>query len=181
MTNGRPLGPQRKPLSKDPRGGVIEDDPTAEELLRALESAGLILLELVLHRFSRLGLDPHDSDLDLALRGLGTLAGRVGMSRLSWMTGISETGTKRADKAGTAEAEAVGEAMRRVLQWLLEWDLTNADLPPQFAAPSVPRPTVRLDLAELHNAALYLDKRARQQGTSGPGGRRRMVRTTTRN
>jgi hypothetical protein len=174
------LGPQRKPLRNDPRGWAIEDDPTAEQTLRALESAGLIVLELLLHRISRLTLDPNDHDLDLALRGLGSMAGRAGMSRLSWMTGISEDGTKRLDKAGTPEAEAVGEAMRRVLQWLLIWDPTNPDLPPELAPPSVPRPIVRLDLVELHAAAIYLDRRAGGQGTAGPGARRRMVRTTTR-
>lgn len=176
----QPLGPQRKPLAKDPRGWVIEDDATAEQTLRALESAGLIVLELLLHRISRLGLDPNDHDLDLALRALGSISGRVGMSRLSWMTGISEAGTKRLDKAGTPEAEAVGEAMRRVLQWLLVWDPTDPDLPPDLAPPSVPRPIVRLDLSELHAAAIYLDRRAGGQGTSGPGARRRMIRTTTR-
>lgn len=174
------LGPQRKPLKKDPLGWVIEDDDTAEQTLRALEAAGLILLELVFHRISRLGLDPNDHDLDLALRGLGSLAGRVGMSRLSWMTGISEDGTKRLEKAGTPEAEAVGEAMRRVLQWFLIWDPLDPDLPPTIAEPSVPRPIVRLDLDELHAAAIYLNRRAGGQGTSGPGPRRNMVRTTTR-
>jgi len=179
--SGRPLGPARKPLTKDPAGWIIEDNPTAEQTLRALESAGLIVLELLLHRISRLTLDPNDHDLDLALRALGSVAGRVGMSRLSWMTGISEDGTKRADSEGTPESEAVGEAMRRVLQWLLIWDPTNPDAPPDLAPPSVPRPIVRLDLGELHAAATYLDRRARGQGTAGPGARRRMVRTTTRN
>jgi hypothetical protein len=180
MTAAAHLGPQRKPLRNDPRGWVIEDHPTAEQTLRALEAAGLIVLELLLHRISRLTLDPNDHDLDLALRGLGTLGGRVGMSRLAWMTGTAPDGTKRADKAGTPEAEAVGEAMRRVLEWLLIWDPTNSDLPPDLAPPSVPRPIVRLDLDELHAAAIYLDRRARAQGTTGPGARRRMVRTTTR-
>ncbi len=175
------LGPQRKPLRTDPRGWMIEDDPVAEQTLRALEAAGLIVLELLLHRISRLQLDPNDHDLDLTLRALGTLSGRVGMSRISWMTGYAEDGTKRADKADTPEAEAVGEAVRRVLQWLLIWDPTNADLPPDIAPPSVPRPIVRLDLDELHAAAIYLDRRARGQGTAGPGRRRSMVRTTTRN
>ena len=174
------LGPQRKPLRNDPRGWTIEDHATSEETLRALESAGLIVLELLLHRISRLTLDPNDHDLDLALRALGSISGRVGMSRLSWMTGISEDGTKRRDKAGTPEAEAVGEAMRRVLEWLLIWDPTGPDLPPQLAPPSVPRPIVRLDLDELWAAAIHLDRRAKAQGTSGPGARRRMVRTTTR-
>ncbi len=180
MTTPTFLGPQRKPLRKDPRGWTIEDDPTAEQTLRALEAAGLIVLELLLHRISRLTLNPNDHDLDLALRGLGSLAGRVGMSRLAWMTGTAEDGTKRLDKAGTAEAEAVGEAMRRLLQWLLVWDPTNPDLPPELAPPSVPRPIVRLDLDELHAAAIYLNRRARGQGTAGPGARRNMVRTTTR-
>lgn len=179
-SNGTPLGPARKPLRRDPAGWQIEDDPVAEETLRALEAAGLIMLEMVMHRLSRLGLDPGDHDLDLALRGLGTLAGRVGMTRLSWMTGTAEDGTKRADSKGTAEAEAVGEAMRRVLQWLLVWDPTDPDTPPSFAPPSPPRPTVRLDLDELHAAATYLDRRARGQGTTGPGRRRSMVRATTR-
>jgi hypothetical protein len=175
-----PLGPARKPFRNDPRGWQIEDDATAEALLEAAEAAGLIFLELVLHRLSRLSLEPGDHDLDLALRGLGTLAGRVGMSRLSWLTGIDELGRARQDKAGTPEAEAVGEAMRRVLQWLLVWDPLDPDAPPELAPPSSPRPIVRLDLAELHAAATYLDRRARDQGTSGPGRRRSMVRTTTR-
>jgi hypothetical protein len=152
----------------------------AEEVLRSLEAAGLIVLELLLHRISRLGLNPVDHELDLALRGLGTSAGRVGMTRLSWQTGFDEVGVKRTEKAGTPEAEAAGGAMRRVLQWLLIWDPRDPDLPPDLAPPSVPRPIVRLDLDELHAAATYLDRRARNQGTTGPGSRRRMVRTTRR-
>jgi len=175
-----PLGPARKPLRNDPRGWPIEDDAIAEAPLAALEAAGLIVLELLLHRISRLGLDPTDPDLDLALRGLGTLSGRVGMSRLSWLSGIDETGRRRAESAGTDEAQAVGEAMRRVLQWLLVWDPTNTNAPPTIAPPSVPRPTIRIDLDELHAAAVYLDRRARGQGTTGPGERRRIVNTTTR-
>lgn len=179
-SNGRPLGPSRAPIRKDPRGWQIEDDPTAEALLQALEAAGLIMLEMVLKRFSRMGLEPGDHKLDLALRGLGHTAGSIGMTRLAWLTGTDEVGNPRRDKAGTAEAEAVGEAMRRVLQWLLIWDPTNEDAPPVFAPPSVPRPTVRLDLDELHAVATYLNRRAHNQGTTGPGARRRMVRTTTR-
>jgi len=178
--NGTPPGPARKPLRHDPEGWQIEDDSVAEHTLRALEAAGLIVLEMVFHRLSNMGLDLTDHDLDLALRGLGTLAGRVGMTRLAWMTGTDGAGNKRASKADDADAEAVGEAMRRVLQWLLIWDPTNPDAPPSFAPPSAPRPTVRLDLDELHAAAIYLDRRARAQGVSGPGSRRRMVRTTTR-
>lgn len=174
------LGPERKPLRNDPRGWVIEDDPMAEEVLRALEAAGLIVLEMLLHRISRLGLDPNDHDLDSAIRGLGSLAGRVGMTRLAWQTGTTPDGLPRNDKAGTSEAEAAGAAMRRVLEWLLIWDPTNEDLPPTLAPPSVPRPTVRLDLDELYAAAIYLDRRAKGQGASGPGRRRRMVRETTR-
>ena len=177
---GRPLGPHRKAIAKDPGGSVIEDNAVSEELLRALEAAGLIVLELLLHRMSRLGLDPNDHDLDLALRGLGFTAGSVGMSRLSYQTGVDERGVKRTTKAGTPEAEAVGDAMRRVLQWLLIWDPTDPDAPPTIAPPSVPRPIVRLDLTELYNAVLYLNRRARGQGATGPGARRRMVNTTTR-
>ena len=175
-----PLGPARKTLRADPLGMQIEDDAMAEQVLRGLEAAGLIVLELLLHRISRLGLDPNDHELDLALRSLGSLGGRVGMSRLSYMVGFDEAGQRRDEKAGTSEAEAAGEAIRRVLQWLLIWDPTNEDLPPELAPPTVPRPIVRLDLEELWNAALYLDRRARAQGTSGPGDRRRMVRTTSR-
>ena len=178
--NGRALGPARKPLRKDPRGWQIEDDATAEALLESLEAAGLIILELFLHRVSRLGLEPGDPDLDLALRGLGSLAGRVGMSRLSWLTGTDEVGRRRTERAGTPEAEAVGEAIRRVLQWLLVWDPTDPEAVPTIAALSVPRPTVRLDLAELWAVATYLDRRARAQGMAGPGRRRSMVRQTTR-
>lgn len=175
------LGAARKPLRRDPLGMQIEDDAMAEQVLRGLEAAGLIVLELLLHRISRLGLDPNDHELDLALRSLGSLGGRVGMSRLSYMVGYDEAGLRRDEKAGTPEAEAAGEAIRRFLEWLLIFDPINPDNPPELAPPSVPRPIVRLDLSELWNAALYLDRRARSQGTSGPGDRRRMVRTTTRN
>jgi hypothetical protein len=174
------LGPPRKPLRKDPEGWAIEDYPTAEALLQALEAAGLIFAEMLLKRVSRLGLDPNDHDLDLALRGLGHVAGSIGMTRLSWLTGVDEKGRKRQDSAGTAEAEAVGEAMRRVLQWLLIWDPTDEDAPPTIAPPSPPRPIVRLDLDELHGAAIWLNRRASRQGNAGPGPRRRMVRETTR-
>lgn len=180
MSSPTKLGPSRRSLRRDPRGWQIEDDEVAERTLQALEAAGLIMLEMVFHRLSHMGLDHSDPELDLALRGLGSLAGRVGMSRLSWLSGFDEAGNPRADQAGTSEAKAVGEAMRRVLQWLLHWHPTDIDAPPVFAPPSAPRPTVRLDLDELHAAAIYLDRRASGQGTSGPGARRRMVRSTTR-
>lgn len=176
----KPLAPFRHPLRRDPRGWQIEDDDVAERLLQALETFGLILAELTLHRFSRLGLDPSDHDLDLALRGLGTLAGRVGMSRLAWLTGIDETGARRSDSADDDTARAVGERMRTVLDWLLVWDLTDPDAPPAFRKPSPPPARVRVALDELHAAATYLDRRARGQGNAGPGRRRNMVRTTTR-
>jgi hypothetical protein len=177
---GRPLGPSRKPIRKDPAGWQIEDDESAERLLQGLEALGLILVEMVLKRFSRLGLNPTDHDLDLALRGLGHTAGSIGMTRLSWLTGTDEVGRRRTESAGTPEAEAIGEAMRRVAQWLLIWDPNDADSPPIFAPPSPPRPIVRLDLDELHAIALYLNRRASNQGTAGPGQRRKMVRTTSR-
>jgi hypothetical protein len=175
-----PLSAYRGALRKDPRGWQIEDDAVAERTLQALEIFGLVFAEVVLHRVSRLNLDPGDNQLDLALRGLGTLSGRVAMSRLAWLTGIDETGAVRRDRADEAEAEAVGERMRAVLAWLLEWDLTDPDAPPQLRPPSPPPASVRLALSELHAAAMYLDRRARGQGTTGPGRRRSMVRTTTR-
>lgn len=174
------LGPLRRPLRRDPTGWQIEDDQVAEATLQALEALGLITAEILLHRYSRLGLDPGDHDLDLALRGLGSLAGRVGMSRVAWLAGVDETGAVRRESAGTPEAVAVGEAIRRVLRWLFVWDPTDPDQPPTLAPPLPPPPTVRLDLDELHAAAMYLDRRARDQGLPGPGSRRRMTRTTTR-
>lgn len=174
------LGPGRRPLRKDPAGWQIEDDASAEAFLQALEAAGLVVLELFLKRFAALGLDPGDHDLDLALRGIGHVAGSVGMTRLSWLTGTDELGRPRAESAGTAEAEAFGAAMRRVLQWLLIWDPEDPDAPPAIAPPSVPRPVVRLDLDELHAAAVPFDRRARSQGAAGVGRRRSMTRSTSR-
>lgn len=178
----RPIAAFRRPLRKDPRGWQIEDDVAAERTLQALEVLGLIFAEIVLHRVSRAGLAPGDPELDLSLRALGSVSGRVAMSRLAWMTGIDETGAKRKDQAGDpgGEAEAVGERMRAVLEWLLVWDLTDPDAPPVMRPPSPPPPTVILALRELWAAATYLDRRARSQGTTGPGSRRNMIRTTTR-
>lgn len=175
-----PLAPHHRPLRKDPRGWQIEDDPVAEETLRALEVLGLIFAETALHRLSRLGLDPGDADLDLSLRALGSLSGRVAMSRLAWQTGIDETGVDRKDSAGTAEAEAIGERLRDVLNWLFKWDMTDPDAPPQLREVTPPPPIVRVALQDLWAAALYLDRRAGAQGTTGPGRRRSMVRETTR-
>lgn len=177
---GRPLGPSRQPIRKDPAGWVIEDDANSEAFIQALEAAGLIVLEMVLKRLSRMGLNPGDHDADLALRGIGHTAGAIGMTRLSWLTGVDELNRLRTESAGTPEAEAVGAAMRRVLQWLLIWDPNDPDAPPQFAPPSSPRPEVRLDLDELHAIAIWLNRRAHSQGTAGAGARRRMVRTTAR-
>jgi hypothetical protein len=179
MTDHQPLA-ARRTLRKDPRGWQIEDDVTAERTLQALEIFGLIFAEIALKRISDLGLDPNDHDLDLALRGLGHVAGAVGMSRLAWMTGIDEMGRHRGDKADEIEAEDVGAAMRRVLNWLLEWDITNIDAPPTLRPPTPPPASVRIDLNELWASALYLNRRASGQGNRGPGERRRMVRTTTR-
>jgi hypothetical protein len=171
------LGLGRKPLRKDPRGWQIEDDASAEACLQALEAAGLVFLEVFLKRLSRL---PFEPDTALALRGLGHTAGAHGMTRLTWSTGVDETGQRRADRAGTPEAEAFGEAMRRVLNWLLIWDPTNPDAPPEVRPPSPPPAAVILDLDELHAAAVALNRRASSQGTRGRGSRRNMTRTTTR-
>lgn len=176
----QPLAAPRTPLRKDPRGWQIEDDAVAERTLQALEILGLVFAEMVLHRIGRLGLDPNDHDLDLSLRALGSISGRVAMSRLAWLTGVDEAGNRRMDKADESEAEAVGLRMRAILHWLLEWDLTNPDAPPELRPPTPPPATVRLALSELWAAAMYLDRRAKGQGTSGPGARRNMIRTTTR-
>lgn len=176
----QPLSAPRTPLRKDPRGWQIEDDAVAERTLQALEILGLIFAEMVLHRISRLNLDPADRDLDLSIRGLGSISGRVAMSRLAWLTGTDETGKRRMESADEAEAEAVGLRMRSILHWLLEWDLTDPDAPPELRPPTPPPASVRLALTELWAAAMYLDRRAKGQGTSGPGARRNMIRTTTR-
>lgn len=176
----KPIAGFRRPLRRDPVNWQIEDDAVAEHALEALELLGLITAELLLHRISRLSLDAGDHDLDLALRAMGTTSGRVAMSRLAWLTGFDETGRRRQDTAGTPEAEAVGERLRAILDWLFVWDLTNPDAPPQLRPPSPPSPRVRAALDELHAALFYLDRRARAQGLPGPGRRRTMVRTTTR-
>lgn len=175
-----PIAAFRQPLRRDPRGWQIEDDPMAEEALRAVETLGMIFAEMVLHRLSRAGLNPGDPDTDLALRAMGSVAGRVGMSRLAWQTGVDETGNPRRDSAGTPEAEAAGERMRAVLNWLFEWDLNDPDAPPKLRTPSTPPATVRLALEELWAALLYFDRRAKGQGVVGPGQRRRVTRETTR-
>jgi hypothetical protein len=108
----------REPLSKDPLGWQIDDDPVAEEALRSIEAFGMIFAEVVFHRLSRAGFDPFNPDLDLGLRSIGSLAGRVAMSRLTWQTGIDEQGVRRVDSAGTQEALAAGERMRAILNWL---------------------------------------------------------------
>lgn len=176
----RPLAAFRHPLRKDPRGWQIEDDAAAERTLQALEILGLIFAEMVLHKISRVGLAPYDPDLDLSLRGLGSISGRVAMSRLAWLTGTDEAGNPRRDKADEAEAEAVGERMRAILNWLLVWDLTDPDQPPELRPPTEPPASVVLALRELWAASMYLDRRAKGQGTTGPGARRNMIRTTTR-
>lgn len=175
-----PIAAFRQPLRRDPLAWQIEDDPMAEEALRAVETLGMIFAEMALHRLSRLGLNPGDPDTDLALRAMGSVSGRVAMSRLAWQTGTDELGRERQEKADTPEAEAAGERIRAVLHWLLEWDLTDPDQPPRLRQPSAPPPSVQLALNELWAALTYLDRRARDQGTSGPGRRRETVRTTTR-
>lgn len=176
----RPFAAARRPLRNDPVAWQIEDDDVAEAALEAVEALGLLFAEMVLHRVSRLHLDPADGDLDLAVRAIGSVAGRVGMSRLAWLSGVDEAGHHRRDSADSDSAKAVGEAMRRVTNWLLAWDLTDPDAPPQLRPPTPPSPTVRLDLDELHAALIYLDRRAGAQGLPGPGRRRSIVRTTTR-
>lgn len=175
-----PIAAFRQPLRRDPLAWQIEDDPMAEEALRAVETLGLLFAEMALHRLSRLGINPGDPDTDLALRAIGSISGRVAMTRLAWQTGTDEQGRERREKADTAEAEAAGERMRAVLNWLFEWNLTDPDAPPSLRQPSTPPPSVRLALNELWAALTYLDRRARGQGSSGPGRRRNMTRTTTR-
>lgn len=167
-------------MRRDPRGWAIEDDPQAEEALAAVEALGMIFAEVALHRLSRLQLDPTDPDLDLALRALGHVAGSVGMSRLTWQTGVDERGQTRRDHANTEEAKAAGERMRAILNWLFVWDLSDPKAPPSLRPPSVPPPSVRLALDELWAALLYFSRRATAQGLPGPGRKRRIARMSTR-
>jgi hypothetical protein len=168
----------RAPLRSDPAHWQIEDDAMAEAVLQGLEAVGLIFAEVFLRRIAEL--HRSDTGVNLALKGLGTLAGRVGMSRLTWMTGTDELGAIRSEGAGSDEAAAAGSAFRRVLNWLLVWNPTDIEAPPALRPASPPPASVILDLDELHAAAIYLDRRARSQGLTGPGSRRRMVRSTTR-
>lgn len=172
--------PARHPLRGPGHGWQIEDDETAEAVLASLEAAGFVVLELILHRLARLQLDPNDHDLDLALKGLGTLSGRVGMTRLAWLAGVDERGRQVATPDPNPMAGPAAEAIRRVLNWLLVWDLGNPDAPPELRRPTVPPPAVRLDLDELHAAAMFLDRRARNAGVTGPGRRRGIIRRSTR-
>lgn len=169
--------PTRPPLRNDPSGWQIEDDTAAEAALQAIEAAGGIILELLFHRISRL---PFDTDVALALRGIGTLAGRHGLSTLSHLTGIDEAGRRRNESAELEDAgPAAGGAMREILHWLLEWS-PDPDQPPELRKPSPPPPSVQLALDELHAAAIYLDRRSANAGLTGPGRKRTIVRSTTR-
>ena len=164
----------RRTIRHDPTRWQIEDNEAGEEALRALEAFGLVVLEAYLHAVSRLG---HDDGTALALRGLGSLAGRVGMSRLTWQTGVDELGNVRHD--APAAGHAVGSATRRVLNWLFRWP-NGFGSPPVPAPPGPPPAAVVLDLDELHALATFVDRRLQSEGLTGPGRRRIITRTTSR-
>lgn len=174
----RPM-PTRPALDRDPVASTVEDDAVAEETVRAVEILGMIFAEMALHRLSRLGLTDNP-DTNLALRAMGTVSGRLAMTRLAYQTGTDEAGNPRRAKADTAEAEAVGARMRAVLDWLLVWDLTNPDAPPTLRPPSPPPPTVELALIELWDGLRYFDRRLMNGGVAGPGNRRYIATQTTR-
>ncbi len=171
--------PFRQPLRRDPRGWQIEDDEAAEAVLVALESMGLIFAELILHAISNGGMLNNVNE-ELAVRGIGSTAGRVGMSRLSWLTGLDELGQKRREQSDNPMAEGAGERVRTVLHWLLEWELHNPDAPPRLRPPSAPPPKVALALDDLHAVVTYFSRRSANSGMAGPGLRRRIARSTTR-
>lgn len=179
-TAARPLSPLHQPLRRAGAASwVIEDDAISELALEALEVLGLITAELLLHRISRVNLVAGDDDLDLALRAMGTVAGRVGMSRLTWLTGVDELGRPRRDSAGSEDAAAVGLRLRAILQWLFSWG-PDPDQPPQLRPTTPPPADVRVYLDDLWAALIHLDRRATAQGLPGPGRRRSIIRTTTR-
>lgn len=173
-----PLAPTREPLRRDPRGFQIEDDEAAEAMLVGLEAFALIHAEIVLKRLSRHEAHAANTDDQLALRALGHLAGQLGMSRLSWLTGVDEAGRRRRDRSSNPMAAAAGERWRALLDRLLVWDLHNVDAPPQLRRPAPLPAAVSLALRELWASALYFHRRANNAGAAGPGRKRKLTRTT---
>lgn len=168
--------PSMRSIRSDERSWEIEAESAAEGTLRALETAGLIMLEMVLHRFS--AMHTHDQDTEMALKALGSLSGRVGMTRLAHLTGLDENGLLR-ERDPNSDHQAAGDMIKAVLDWLLVWE-SDADAPPSPRTPSPPTPLVARYLSELHAAAFYLDRRAGELGSSGPGTIRKLIRSTSR-
>lgn len=177
-TQSPPLSAGRPSLRKDLRQWEIEDDSAAEAALRAFEVMGLIFSEMFLRRLAE---NRHLTiDESLALKGIGTLSGRVGMTRMAYLTGVDERGFARREAEQNPDYRAAGEMVREVLNWLLEWDLGDPDAPPSPRYPDAPPAQVVVALKELHAAAMYLDRRAGEAGMSGSGRKREIARSTTR-
>lgn len=149
-------------LRTDPTSWSIERPSAAAAALEALEILGLVLAESFLHRYSVIpGLLP-DGD-ELALRGLGTYAGRIGMSRLAFALGRDEHGRPYGQdvRARDRDEQIAGEHLEKILRWLFVWP-PPPDAPPALRRPTPPPPAVRLALDELHSAALYGNNRQRR-------------------
>lgn len=165
-------GPFREPLRRDPRGWQIEDDDAAEATLATLEALGLVLAEMVLHRFADMGIASKATSSHL--RGLAVVAGTTGMTRLQWLQG------GRRDKPDNPMAGAAAERMQALMNWLLEWEIHNPEAPPKFRKPRPPGPAVVEAAGDLLASASYFYRRAANSGTTGGGRKRRMARNTTR-
>lgn len=162
-------------LRHDPSAWMIEDTDAAIATVEALEAMALIFGELLLRRISAL---PFDTDTQLALRGLGTLAGTLGNSRLTYLAGLDAAGNPLKDSAGNPDSATAAGHARAVLDWLLEQPIDTSK-PPTLRPPSTPTPATQLALDELHAAAVYFHRRAHSAGTAGPGAIRATARRST--
>lgn len=134
-----------------------ELDQQGVETINALETLGMLFAEMALHRISQLGLTDNP-DTNLSLRALGSVSGRLAMSRLA------------------NDNSNAGATLEPILAWLLQWDITNPDAPPTLKPPTAPPPTVELALIDLWDRARHVDNELHARGFSGPSTLQRAAR-----
>lgn len=151
----------------------IPDDDAGEAVAIAIEALGLILGELL---FTRLGNTPNltDPKTALALRGLGTFSGRMGMSHLTWLAGVDERGQRRRYHTDNPLGPAAAERARLILEWLFVFPPGGG--PPVMRPPSPPPPTIQLAIDELHASANASNRKAATKGLGSPRRIPRIVR-----
>ena len=152
-------------------GWVLEDEDAQLAALDAVEALALVVLDVILRRVAEF----HPLDQALALRAVGTIATREGLTRLAHYRGVDEASRPR-EASDELHAAAAADVWA-VLTWLVD---LPPDGPPRLRGPSPAGALQVLALDELHAAAVGLDHLSSRRGAKLTRSTRTMTRRRNR-